>query len=393
MIAGLASHLSFPMGILSFSPEGYLVFRSPGPFVFQFPEDWPILAGWGLRWYGLLMAIAVGAGLFLARSLAERRRLEREPGQASERIEQLALWLVIAGFAGARLYYVATHWSTYAANPLASLAIWQGGIIIHGGVLGGVLALYLYSRFTQIDVWRYADVLTPSLILGQAIGRWGNFFNSEAYGLPIASDSGWPLRELIPEAARVPEFSNFEFFHPIFFYESALNLLLFSLLMVMFWKTPKLKPGTWVWTYVVGYSLIRIPYEILRISAVAYLGNTSIKVAYIASAVGIGLGVGMLVYMYRFRYDPDLESLTAWLSNTAGLDPTKAEDLVQRAWLIQQRHRQVDLMDRVTLAMPNFPSTMAESLSRSQREHLMQELFQRLEGKFPSPPAGLLTDG
>ncbi|NJK62731.1 MAG: prolipoprotein diacylglyceryl transferase [Synechococcaceae cyanobacterium SM2_3_1] len=380
------------MGILSFSPEGSVVFRSPGPFVFQFPQDWPLLAGSGLRWYGLLMGIAVGTGLFLARSLAERRRLEREPGQASERIEQLALWLVIAGFAGARLYYVATHWSTYAANPLASLAIWQGGIIIHGGILGGVLALYLYSRFTQIDVWRYADVLAPSLILGQAIGRWGNFFNSEAYGAPIALESGWPLREFIPEAARVPEFSNFEFFHPIFFYESALNLLLFALLMVMFWKIPKLKPGTWVWTYVVGYSLIRIPYEILRISAVAYLGNTSIKVAYIASAVGIVLGVGMLVYMYRFRYDPNLEALTAWLSSTAGLDLMKAEDLVQRAWLIQQRHRQTDLMDRVILAMPNFPSTMAESLSRSQREHLMQELFQKLEGKSPSP-VGLLTDG
>jgi phosphatidylglycerol:prolipoprotein diacylglycerol transferase len=302
-----------------------LTFSSPGEFVFRFPPGTPLVGGLGLRWYGLLMAVAVLVGLILTKALAESRHLEKEPGKASERVELLALWLVISGFLGARLYYVLTHWSEFQDNPLSAFAIWQGGLIIHGGVLAGALALYLYCRTTGINGWKYADVLTPGLILGQAIGRWGNFFNSEAYGAPIPPDSPWPLRVYIPPQAREPEYSQFEFFHPIFFYESVLNLLLFALLMGMFWRFPKLKDGTWVWTYVVGYSLIRIPYEILRVSAVAYLPGTSIKAAYVASGLGLVIGIGMLIYMYRLRFDPDLEQLAAWLSEQAGLAPEAAQ--------------------------------------------------------------------
>jgi phosphatidylglycerol:prolipoprotein diacylglycerol transferase len=154
--------------------------------------------------------------------------------------------------------------------------------------------------------------------------------------------------------------------------------------MGMFWRFPKLKDGTWVWTYVVGYSLIRIPYEILRVSAVAYLPGTSIKAAYVASAVGLVLGIGMLVYMYRLRFDPDLEQLTAWLAQQAGLEQETAAELVQRAWAIQQKHRRADLLDRVTLAMPHFPSALAPHLSLGQRELLMRQLFCRLEGRDPA---------
>jgi phosphatidylglycerol:prolipoprotein diacylglycerol transferase len=358
-----------------------LTFSSPGEFVFRFPPSTPLVGGLGLRWYGLLMGIAVLVGLILTKALAEARHLEKEPGKASERVEALALWLVVSGFLGARLYYVLTHWSEFQDNPLLAFAIWRGGIIIHGGILAGALALYLYCRATGINGWKYADVITPGLILGQAIGRWGNFFNSEAYGAPIPPDSSWPLRIYVPPEAREPEHSQFEFFHPIFFYESLLNLVLFTLLMGMFWRFPKLKDGTWVWTYVVGYSLIRIPYEILRVSAVAYLPGTSVKAAYVASAVGLVLGIGMLIYMYRLRFDPDLEQLAAWLAEQAGLELETAADLVQRAWAIQQQHRRADLLDRVTLAMPHFSSAVAPHLSLGQRELLMRQLLCRLEGR------------
>ncbi len=378
---------------ISWSAEGYLVLRSPGPFLLRFSESWPLIGELvgrsGLRWYGLLMAIAVLSGLFLSKYLAEQRQLEKEPGLASERVEQLALWLILGGFAGARLYYVVTHWSDFQDAPLNAFAIWQGGIIIHGGVIAGALVLYLYCRSTGINGWRYADILTPGLCLGQAIGRWGNFFNSEAYGLPIPADSAWPIREFIPPEARVVDpargidYSDFDLYHPIFLYESILNLILTGILLWMFWKLPKLKQGTWVWTYVVGYGLIRIPYEILRVSAVAYLGDTSIKVAYVASALGILVGVAMLVYMYRFRFDPDLESITQWMEQTSGLEPEVAETIVQRAWGIQKQHRQVDLQERITLAMPNLPSSFSRSLPVTQRETLMRDLFLQLEGGSP----------
>jgi phosphatidylglycerol:prolipoprotein diacylglycerol transferase len=161
---------------------------------------------------------------------------------------------------------------------------------------------------------------------------------------------------------------------------------LFALLLGMFWKAPKLKEGTWVWTYVVGYSLIRIPYEILRVSAVAYLGNTSIKVAYVASAVGILLGVGMLIYLYRFRFDPDLEAITLWMIHTAQLDPAVARTIVQRVWALQKRHSRSELVERVTLAMPYFPASLAPTLSTQQREDIMQALLHQLEGQSVDSP-------
>lgn len=360
-----------------------MVLRSPGPFIFRIPEDWPLVGGNGLRWYGLLMAGAVLVGLFLAKGLAERQRLEKEPGQASERIELLALGLVISGFLGARLYYVATHWADFVGRPLAALAIWEGGIIIHGGILAGGLALYVYSRLTGINGWRYADILTAPLILGQAIGRWGNFFNREAYGAPIVPESGWPIRELIPPEARLPQYRDLELYHPIFLYESLLNLVLFGILMTMFVRYPKLKPGTWVWTYVVGYSLIRIPYEMLRISAVAYIGDTGIKAAYVASGVGLVLGISMLVYMYRFRWDPDLEQAALWLGQTAQLDPAVADTMVQRSWNLLKCNPKTDRSDQISLAMPYFPSSWAQRISVSRREAILGALFAMLEGQHP----------
>lgn len=364
-----------------------LVLRSPGEFVFRFPESWGGIGGFGLRWYGLLMTLAVLLGFFLTQYLAERLKLEPEPGQAAAHVEALALGLVLGGFAGARAYYVLSHWSEFADNPWSSLAIWQGGIIIHGGIIAGALFLFLYARRTGIDAWKYADILVPGLALGQAIGRWGNFFNAEAYGAPIPADSAWPIREFIPEAMRVfdplrgIDYRQFEFYHPIFLYESILNLGLCLILLTLLLKMPKLKPGTVTWVYVVGYSLIRIPYEILRVSAVAYVGNTSIKVAYVASAVGILVGVAALVYMYRIRFDPDLHALTATLTETGQLDWDVAQALVQRAWTIQRQYPHLPLSEKIALAMPNFPLKVAQSRSIQERESLLTQIFTAL-----SPP-------
>ncbi|MEM6446995.1 MAG: prolipoprotein diacylglyceryl transferase, partial [Cyanobacteria bacterium P01_D01_bin.123] len=176
-----------------------LAFSSPGPYLLQ----------WGplnIRWYGLIIAIAVLTGLFLAQSLAPRRNLN------PDLFGDLLLWLVVGAIPLARLYYVVFNWSVYRDRPLEILAIWRGGIAIHGAILGGLLALLVFTRLKRLAFWQLADVLVPPLALGQAIGRWGNFFNSEAYGSP----TDLPLKLFIPLANRPEAYRNFEYFHPTF---------------------------------------------------------------------------------------------------------------------------------------------------------------------------------
>ena len=132
--------------------------------------------------------------------------------------------LVLFAVIGARIYYVAFEWHNYASNPLKALAIWEGGIAIHGALLAGTITLILFCRWRRQPFWDVLDVLVPSVALGQAIGRWGNFFNSEAFGVP--TDLPWKL--FIPAMQSRPVmYSTSEFFHPTFLYESIWNLLLF----------------------------------------------------------------------------------------------------------------------------------------------------------------------
>ena len=142
------------------------VFTSPGPLLFQ-------LGPFSLRWYGLLIAVAVLLGLMLA------TRLGRQRGIEPAMIADLLPILVLAAVIGARVYYVVFEWRQYQLNWLDALAIWRGGIAIHGALLGGSLAVILYCRWRKLAFWNLLDVLVPSVALGQAIGRWGNFFNSE----------------------------------------------------------------------------------------------------------------------------------------------------------------------------------------------------------------------
>ena len=175
------------------------MFASPGPELFQFG---PFV----LRWYGLLIAAAVLIGLNLSSRLAQQRKLEN--GLISDLLPLLVLCSVI----GARIYYVAFEWHNYAATPLKALAIWEGGIAIHGALIAGTLTLILFCRWRQQSFWDVLDVLVPSVALGQAIGRWGNFFNSEAFGIP--TDLPWKL--FIPEQNRPIIYVNQDFFHPTF---------------------------------------------------------------------------------------------------------------------------------------------------------------------------------
>ena len=276
------------------------------PLGFQFTSPGPILFNLGpiaIRWYGLLIASAVLIGVTLSQYLAQRRQIN------PELIGDLAIWLVVGAIPAARLYYVLFQWPQYAQNPGDIIAIWKGGIAIHGAILGGSLAALIFAKLQKISFWQLADLVAPSLILGQAIGRWGNFFNSEAFGDP----TNLPWKLYIPPANRFHlslEMRQFDYFHPTFLYESLWNLMVCGLLLTLFFRTfqgkQPLKAGTLFLVYMVAYSLGRLWIEALRTDSLMF---GSLKMAQMVSLGGIGLGLVGLVWLYKInRPLPDVVS-------------------------------------------------------------------------------------
>lgn len=270
-----------------------LQFQSPGSEIF---EIGPIT----IRWYGLLIASAVLIGVSLSQYLAKRRSLN------PNLIADLAIWAVLAAIVCARIYYVAFEWQDYIERPEDIFAIWQGGIAIHGAIIGGTLASIIFSRINRVSFWQLGDVIAPSLILGQAIGRWGNFFNSEAFGSP----TNLPWKLYIPPQNRPPEYLNYDYFHPTFLYESLWNIGVFVLLMwLFFWglrHRHRLKAGTLVLVYAIAYSSGRVWIEGLRTDSLM-LGP--LRIAQIISLVLIALGIAGLIWLYGMgRSLPDVVS-------------------------------------------------------------------------------------
>ncbi len=270
---------------------------SPLILAFQFASPGPILIDLGafsIRWYGFLIASAILIGITLSQYLASRRHV------SPELIGDLALWLVVGAIPAARIYYVLFEWKNYVDRPAEIVAIWHGGIAIHGAILGGSLAMLIFSRLNRISFWQSADLVAPSLILGQAIGRWGNFFNSEAFGRP----TNLPWKLYIPPMQRPPGYGQFEYFHPTFLYESLWNVgVLILLLGLFFWglqgKMP-LKLGTLILVYLIAYSVGRFWIEGLRMDSLM-LGP--LRIAQVVSLGGIGLGAMGLVWLYVFNRD------------------------------------------------------------------------------------------
>ncbi len=260
-------------------------FTSPGPIIFQ-------LGPLAIRWYGLLIATAVLIGVTLSQYLAKLRDVN------PDLLGDLVVWLVLAAIPGARLYYVLFEWEQYQQNPIDMIAIWKGGIAIHGAIIGGAIAALIFARLNKISFWQLADLVAPSLILGQAIGRWGNFFNSEAFGSP--TDLPWKL--YIPPQNRPPELVNFDYFHPTFLYESVWNLMVFGLLIFLFFRglrgKPQLKIGTLSLVYMAAYSSGRIWIEGLRTDSLM-LGP--LRIAQFVSLAGILLGLAGLAWLYLLK--------------------------------------------------------------------------------------------
>ncbi|MEG4023260.1 prolipoprotein diacylglyceryl transferase [Microcoleus sp. S13C4] len=268
-------------------------FTSPGPIIFQ-------LGPLAIRWYGLLIASAVLIGVSLSQYLAEKRRVN------PELLGDLAIWLVLGAIPCARIYYVAFEWQQYSQRPEDIIAIWKGGIAIHGAILGGTIAALIFAKIQRVSFWQLADLIAPSAILGQAIGRWGNFFNSEAFGSP--TDLPWKL--YIPPNSRPSTYANFEYFHPTFLYESLWNLTVFGLLLTLFFRDLqgkiRLKTGALFLVYIAAYSSGRVWIEGLRTDSLMF---GPLRAAQMVSLTGIVLGLGGLAWLYLLdRPLPDVVS-------------------------------------------------------------------------------------
>lgn len=211
------------------------------------------IGGINIYWYGVLTFFSFWLGFFLTLKLAKYRGIKKET------IIDLIFWLFIFCLIGARLYHVFSNFDYYYLHPLEILFFWQGGLGVFGALIAGFFVLYFYSRKHFLDFFSLADLFSPIAALSIAIIRWGNYFNQELYGLPTNSFFRIP----ISLENRLPGFENFEFFHPLFFYES---IFCFSIFLFLILKIKKgTKNGLVFFLFAFLYSLFRFLIEFLRI--------------------------------------------------------------------------------------------------------------------------------
>ena len=237
------------------------------------------ISNFPVYWYGIILATSIFIGFYLADYLAKFRNIK------SGFILDNAFLLIIVGLLGARLYYCLLNFTYYCSHPLQILDLRQGGLSIHGMLIAGAIAIYYLTKRHKIDIFSFLDVSVVAVALSQAIGRWGNYFNSEAFGLPTFSN--WGL--YVPLKNRPLEYAEYSLFHPTFLYESVLNLLLFLTLFVLLKKIKK--TGLVFSLYLIFYSLIRIFVEQIRIDSAFNLFG--IPIAQIISLILLILGLGI----------------------------------------------------------------------------------------------------
>ena len=236
------------------------------------------------------MSIAMLIGLFVIFFI--RNKFFKEI--STDNICDIAFILIVFGLLSARLYYVILHLDYFIKNPFEIFAIWNGGISIQGAIIGGIIAGYYILRTENLNFFRHADLFTFGLITGQIIGRWGNFFNSEAFGLP----TNLPWKLYIPYTLRPQEYKNYEFFHPTFLYESILNFILLTCLYLYLKKKGEnRKNGMIFCLYLIGYSIIRILVETIRTDSVLNIGV--FHIAHITSIIIILFSIGTIIYLKK----------------------------------------------------------------------------------------------
>lgn len=271
---------------------GDIAFPNMGIYLKNVPEAFHIF-GFRIAFYGLFIGIGVMAGILTA------ARVARKTGQNEDDYWDFAVWAVIFSIIGARIYYVAFSWDSYKDNLLSVFQIRSGGLAIYGGVIAAFITLFVWCRMKKKNPLLVGDTAMPGLILGQAIGRWGNFMNREVFGdfydgllsmqIPISD-----VRDMsdITENiyAHIPEGANYINVHPTFLYESMWNLLIFLLLLV--YRKHKKFDGELCLLYLGGYGLGRFVIEGIRTDTLLIPG-TSLPVSQVLAAVLVVFSVAV----------------------------------------------------------------------------------------------------
>lgn len=229
------------------------MFVSPGEVAF-FVNSVPIY------YYGLIMAVSLSIGVIISHFITVRFYPQINP----DIIYDISPHIIIGAILGARIYYCLLNYEYYSRHLVEILQIWQGGISIHGAIIGGLISGIIYAKRHKLPILTLCDIFSYGLVLGQAIGRWGNFFNSEAFGRPAESF----LKLYIPIYKRPLEYMQYNYFHPTFLYESILDVCIFLVLFFIVRKITKNKDGIVFFSYLILYSIVRIIIEQIRIDSV-----------------------------------------------------------------------------------------------------------------------------
>ncbi|WP_024412434.1 prolipoprotein diacylglyceryl transferase [Streptococcus suis] len=237
-----------------------------------------------IRWYAICILLGLILGVYLATKEGLRKKIRQDD------ILDFILIAFPLSILGARIYYVAFSWSEYKDNILSIFAIWNGGIAIYGGLITGAIVLYFFTQYRFINTLDFLDIVAPSVMIAQAIGRWGNFFNQEAYGKAVES------LNYLPAFIRDQMYIDGAYRQPTFLFESLWNLLGFGLVCVLRRQPKFLKQGEITAFYLVWYGCGRLLIEGLRTDSLMFLG---IRVSQWLSGVLILVGIIMVVLRRR----------------------------------------------------------------------------------------------
>lgn len=228
-----------------------------------------------IRWYGILIAL----GIVLAFIVVQREMVKR--GLHSDFLTDLLIWAVPISIISARIYYVIFSWDYYKENPGQIIQIWEGGIAIHGALIGAFITTYVYTKRRGISFWKTVDIAAAGLLIGQLIGRWGNFMNQEAHGGPVSEKflettiiPDWIMNQMTIEGVT---------YHPTFLYESLWNLV--GLIIIILLRRVNLKRGEMFLFYLVWYSVGRFFIEGIRTDSLYVIGE--LRAAQLVSVMAI----------------------------------------------------------------------------------------------------------
>ncbi|HDZ0272020.1 TPA: prolipoprotein diacylglyceryl transferase [Staphylococcus aureus] len=247
-----------------------------------------------VRWYGIIIAVGILLGYFVAQRALVKAGLHKDT------LVDIIFYSALFGFIAARIYFVIFQWPYYAENPSEIIKIWHGGIAIHGGLIGGFIAGVIVCKVKNLNPFQIGDIVAPSIILAQGIGRWGNFMNHEAHGGPVSRAF---LEQLhLPNFIIENMYINGQYYHPTFLYESIWDVAGFIILVNI---RKHLKLGETFFLYLTWYSIGRFFIEGLRTDSLMLTSN--IRVAQLVSILLILISISLIVYR-RIKYNPPLHS-------------------------------------------------------------------------------------